>query len=173
MTAFATGTNKVFEKLTDENSAKDVHVNIIPTEIKYHVTVAWDSLNFTYNLGTWNPETHTYSNGNWVSTPSADIVVKNHSNTDITVDANFNGDSEPTKTIYDADTGLTATIKLNDNDEKVTLASAENFYGAENVKNAAQTTINVAVTGTPKQNTQSKVLGEVTVVFGKESTTNK
>lgn len=50
-------------------------------------------MNFTYtegNRGTWNPANHSYSNpsdGGWST--GGKVTVTNHSNKDVTVDANF------------------------------------------------------------------------------------
>lgn len=42
------------------------------------VDIIWDSVQFTYSGGTWNPETHTYENGSW-STEGGNFTVTNHS----------------------------------------------------------------------------------------------
>lgn len=52
----------------------------------YSVTIAWDEMNFTYNDGAWDPETHKY-NANWSAGNT--ITVTNHSNTDINAELTY------------------------------------------------------------------------------------
>lgn len=55
------------------------------------VDVEWGAMNFTYaatQQGTWQPDSHTYSNATeeaaWVGDTTSDITVTNHSNVDVT-----------------------------------------------------------------------------------------
>lgn len=94
----------------------------VPVQIKvteglggtvYNVTVAWESMDFTYKkaaTGTWDPDTHIYRDGNaagWVingnqliaeadaegnyTAVSSAITVTNHSNAEVNVGAALNG----------------------------------------------------------------------------------
>ena len=75
----------------DEN---DVTVIVDKTGVGpiYSVDIEWDSLQFTYSLGsgTWNPTDHTVSGGTagW-DKDSANIKVTNHSNVDVSINAAF------------------------------------------------------------------------------------
>lgn len=138
-----------------------VTVNVDPAATVYYVTVDWESLDFTYNLGTWNPENHSYAGGGWGEKTAANITVKNHSNTDITVDANFKNNE---KTITNEEMNVTANITLLNQE----LESAENSYGE--FENADSTTIRVALDDDKEPTKKTKQLLEtVTVVFGKKS----
>ena len=140
-----------------------VTVNVDPVATVYYVTVDWDNLDFTYDLGTWNPENHSYTDGNgWGEKTAANIIVANHSNTDITVDANFNNNE---KSITNEEMNVKANITLLD--EKTVLASAEKYREFEN---ADSTIITVALdeSKVPTKKT-NQLLDAVTVVFGKKS----
>lgn len=104
------------ERVDNGIGSEDMPVQIKVTEgiggIVYNVTVAWESMDFTYKkaaAGTWNPDTHTYSGGNaagWVpngnqliaetnaegnyTAVSSAITVTNHSNAAVTVGATLN-----------------------------------------------------------------------------------
>lgn len=63
------------------------------------VDVEWDAMNFTYaatQQGTWQPDSHTYSNATekaaWVGDTTSDIKVTNHSNVDVTANFSFKAD---------------------------------------------------------------------------------
>lgn len=50
------------------------------------VVITWGALEFTYDDGDWNPETHEYRNGGWKSTDNGDrITVKNVGNVTVSV----------------------------------------------------------------------------------------
>ena len=61
---------------------------------KVSVTVAWESMSFTYNaatVGEWDPTDHSYSNGTdagWAESGNK-ITVTNHSNVDVTAAFSF------------------------------------------------------------------------------------
>lgn len=102
------------------NGSENMPVQIKVTEgvggTVYNVTVAWESMDFTYKKaasGTWDPDTHTYSNGNaagWTvdgnqliaevdtagnyTAVSSAITVTNHSNAQVTVDAALNNNEK-------------------------------------------------------------------------------
>ena len=146
------------------DSAKDVTVTIIPTSPVYHVTVNWESLDFTYELGDWNSNQHIYQTGQWTDT-DANIKVENHSNADVKVDANFINN---TKTVKDEDLNVEANITLDGKKNEVILESADKKeYLNKNV--ADSTTIEVElVDKAPILNPKHKeVLDTVTVKFGK------
>ena len=140
----------------------------------YYVTVEWKSLDFTYQkygVGDWNPEEHEYEDedtAGWVAIPDdvvsgennstirrpAAIVVTNHSNAPVLVNALFdNYRADKTGT---TNTNVTATLDL---------------YGLQTIPTAEETTFasapNVAyglvVSGTPTAN--EAVFGTITVTI--------
>lgn len=78
----------------------EVKIGITGGEIIYNLDVSWDDLIFTYDFGTWDPETHQYTAG-WDKT-SASISVTNHSNAEVTVDATYDN--------YDTVAGVTVEM---------------------------------------------------------------
>ena len=48
----------------------------------YSVTITWGAMDFTYNDGAWDPETHTYD-ASWTATGNT-VTVTNHSNAAVT-----------------------------------------------------------------------------------------
>lgn len=74
----------------------DVDVKIVNTAVLsvYNVTIAWDSLDFTFtfaNTNVWNPADHTYggTGGSWANNDGRKITVTNHSNEDVYVTASM------------------------------------------------------------------------------------
>ena len=53
--------------------------NAAETGAQISVDIKWDSVQFVYSDGTWNPKTHTYENGSW-SENSGNFTVTNNSN---------------------------------------------------------------------------------------------
>ena len=130
------------------NTNKEMPVQIKVTEgvggTVYKVTVAWESMDFTYKKaasGTWDPDTHTYSNGNaagWTvngnqliagaddygnyTAVSSAITVTNHSNAPVTVDAAL----DDGKTTVEHD-GVTLELSF-DADDKVLKNAAVAAY---------------------------------------------
>ncbi len=47
----------------------------------YSVNITWGAMDFKYNDGAWNPETHKYD-ANWSATGNT-VTVTNHSNADV------------------------------------------------------------------------------------------
>jgi len=70
----------------NNKTTQDVTVNVTGYAEVYSVTVSWESLNFTYKRGAWQPGSHTYaSTGDgigWNDT-SATVTVTNDSNASI------------------------------------------------------------------------------------------
>lgn len=50
------------------------------------VEIAWGALNYTYDKGTWNPETHAYDGGGWKDGSTGYITVTNTGNTETTAE---------------------------------------------------------------------------------------
>jgi hypothetical protein len=95
----------------------------------HSVEISWDSLEFSYAFNnedttTWDPETHTYIStedypfnvpgtwlrreaGNEYSRTNSDVVVTNHSNSDVTVSAVFKDSKTPLSQTVD---NVTATL---------------------------------------------------------------
>lgn len=53
------------------------------------VTVTWGDLNFSYDYGTWNPETHTYENTTITSPADNTITVTSNQGTNVEVIASY------------------------------------------------------------------------------------
>ena len=163
---FATETTDNILESVDENSTRDVTVTIQPIRTIYNVEVVWDSLDFTYNLGEWNPSDHAYNGGSWYKR-EANIVVKNHSNADVAVDANFTNNA---KSVEDTDLKVKANMTLEKNnvvsEGEVVLESADkDEYLNKNL--ADSTNIKVALENkTPSLSPKNKIIDKVTVKFG-------
>lgn len=129
---------------------------------KVSVDVQWDSMEFTYDMGTtkaWNPEKHAYdySAAGWKETTGKNITVTNHSNVD--VNATFAYAEKETK--Y-ADVDGTFTYDKNDTDNVVKLVSA---VGKE-VNQADKVTATLKLSGAlPSDTTSSTQIGTVTVTI--------
>lgn len=105
----------------------------------YHVVVVWGNLTFTYNKGTWQPESHTYDGIGFATegttklmTTSKIITVYNHSNAQVNYVAAFDGES--------AKPGVEATLSGN---TTATLANAEGTSYADAPKNSFTVTVEV------------------------------
>lgn len=130
------------------------------------VDIEWEAMNFTYTdgaLGTWYPESHSYSGGtagSW-SNDKASITVTNHSN--VGIDATFdftpaNGMNINGKFYASAD----ATTALTTVEQKLSLATA---VGTE-LTNAPMGTFYFGISGDAIS--ENKVLGNITVTIAKE-----
>ena len=152
-------------QLTDEDGS------VLTLDKVYNVEVVFDELTFKYqaavsNDGTkavWDPSSHTYTvgeNGTDISfsTPAdQSIVVKNHSNAEVGVTANFVGDSK-TSAIKN---GVNSTISNND----TTLASAALGASYNNVGAAPSTTYTVGMEGTPTMDELTFLVDTITVTI--------
>lgn len=59
------------------------------------VTLSWGDMEFEYNIGTWEPNTHTYVGGGWSAskTDGGKLSVSNESNVSLQVQFSFAADS--------------------------------------------------------------------------------
>ena len=59
------------------------------------VTLSWGDMKFEYDIGTWEPNTHTYVGGGWsaAKTDGAKLSVSNESNVSLQVQFSFAADS--------------------------------------------------------------------------------
>lgn len=59
------------------------------------VTLSWGDMEFEYDIGTWEPNTHTYVGGGWsaAKTDGAKLSVSNESNVSLQVQFSFAADS--------------------------------------------------------------------------------
>ena len=147
-----------------QTSTKDVKVtvkNTISAPV-YSVDVTWESLEFTYTFGsshTWKPQDHVYNdNGesSWSGTNqgndnTANIVVKNHSDAAVIVNAGFGAEK---KTTAEAN-GVTATLD-GDISNKSLESAATAAYG--NFDGAAKAEMTVTVTGVPTNTNADAVI---------------
>lgn len=103
----------------------------------YEVDVSWSDLEFTYNFGRWDPQSHTYS-GSWEDNKdTGNIVVTNHSNAVIQASASLAVD------VVAEQAGVTVAFG-----EDVEIENAaEVSYG--NRGTAPNKNIQVKLTGTP------------------------
>lgn len=60
------------------------------------VTLSWGDMEFEYDIGTWEPNTHTYVGGGWsaAKTDGAKLSVSNESNVSLQVQFSFAADSD-------------------------------------------------------------------------------
>ena len=131
------------------------------TATVYYVTVAWESLDFTFKFEvenqflTWNPEQHQYWNtqddeaaeGEWVDNddPGRSIVVTNHSNASIRYAASFTNDLKSSEELN----GVIANIY--GDDDTLPTAEGTTYAAAPNAGYA------VKVSGTPTTKSTFKV----------------
>lgn len=153
--------------INTNTGSEDMPVQIKVTEglggTVYNVTVAWESMDFTYKkaaTGTWDPATHTYSNGNaagWVTNGnqlvadadeqgnhtavSSAITVTNHSNAEVKVGAAL--DEGKTTETYD---GVTLALSRDAGDEILSDASQEAYA---DVSGADKIVYTLEVSGVP------------------------
>lgn len=59
--------------------------------IVYSVNITWDAMDFAYNDGAWDPESHTYD-ASWAS-DSNTVTVTNHSNAAINAKLTYKAES--------------------------------------------------------------------------------
>lgn len=153
MTAFA-GSN---ETIGGEGSSlsKDVKVIVDKDSVGtvYSVDIAWDSLEFTYNLGAgnWNPLNHSVTaddDTGWKK-EFANIKVTNHSNVGVSISALF-ADTQTTATRNDVTATLTNNIFNLDAGKLNEYATADNDTAV------------VEISGTPSTETAFTV-GTITV----------
>ena len=141
-----------------ESGNVEVIINKDAVTTVYSVDIAWDSLEFTYNLGNgrWDPTDHTVEGGSagW-NIDSAKITVTNHSNAAVNIEAAF-ADEPTTATVN----GVTATLTNN----TFTLDAGKLNKYAE--ADYAQTT--VTVSGTPSTE-DTFTVGTITVTVSAAS----
>lgn len=145
----------------DETQVVQVNVETEATGTVYSVDVAWGSLVFTYKdatAGTWQPADHSYANvgtdgwktGEGVAAQvSSTVTVTNHSNADVTIKTSYENEAD-TKGVTVSVTGESTAVA-----GKLLTAGVVGEYDT-----AANTTINVTVSGTP---TITDVDGNVTI----------
>ena len=148
LTAPSTSTNAVDVKI-DADSKENI-------DEVYYVNVEWDALDFTYSFvegeeNKWDPETHTYgesnyTGANWDKT-SANIVVTNHSNKAVAVNATIDTDVK-----Y----GVTTTLS----NASFDLATGEGLT----FDTADAGTIGVAIKGVPTVS-EDFTIGTITVAI--------
>ena len=56
------------------------------------VDITWDSVQFTYSGGTWNPKTHSYENGSW-SANGGNFTVTNNSSSRVVAEFTYSPSS--------------------------------------------------------------------------------
>ena len=102
------------------------------------VVITWGALEFTYDDGDWNPETHEYRNGGWKSTDNGDrITVKNVGNVTVSVTFSY------TQT----DTAVSASFSVS----KATLSAG------------ASKKVFLTLSGKPSKTMTKATIGKVTI----------
>ena len=141
----------VMETTGSYNNSSNVDVLIEKEDATvYYVNVDWESFNFTYSYGGWNPQEHAYNVGEAASwdKQSAKIVVTNHSNAAISGTVKFSDVDKTSDTVittqgvtatldkaaFDCETGVGRTYGSADS-ETITL----NINGAPTAQNGAET----------------------------------
>ena len=111
--------------LTEDGNVKAIY---LPSTVEsFIVDIDWQSLNFTYQQGSWNGT--SFDAGQWVNNTST-ITVTNRSNCDIDYDAAFSNDSTTSDTVYGVYATLTgATGSLED--ASISGASTSSTIGVE------------------------------------------
>lgn len=154
MTAMATESYDSLDPAVTKEG--EVKISVVEGAVVYKVDVEWDSLDFTYNFGTWKPDTHTYEDGEagWNKT-EANITVTNHSNAPVKVDATY---TEKAKV-----DGVTVTFTSG---TKQLFNAALEAY--ENVEGADKSVSNIKISGVPaKAEAKALVVGTVKVTISK------
>lgn len=139
----------------------------------YYVTVAWQSMKFTYTPGTaksgWDGTTHSYSNeavvGSWSNGTSdtSTITITNHSNVGVTVNATYTGGDVGFTNSGSSYQGVTITA--------AGITGEELDAGEEGSQESADsTTCTVKVEGTPTAKFTEFDAGQVTVQISAAST---
>lgn len=130
------------------------------------VDVSWDAMEFTYtpaSAGTWDPSTHTYTDGtaegSWDSEKNA-ITVTNHSNVDVTASFGFAPEED-----------LDVTGEFRDGEGQA--VTAVNLPSADNGQNgepgtASEERVTFHITGGSIQS-DTPSLGTITVAISKSS----
>ena len=112
------------------------------------VTITWGELAYTYEDGTWQPDTHTYLGSRWtVDTPGGDaITVQNEGANDVSVTFSYSGDY------------ATAGSFTNSAGQTLAGAVALPVGGAE--------TVRLALSGRPSRALNDSAVGTITVRLG-------
>ena len=167
---------------TNKTSTRDVKVKIVDPEKIYRIDVTWESMEFTYEFNTWDPDSHTFKdstnttsteagafyvdvNGTKTKRSYAKVNVMNHSNADVSVAFAYAGG---TTTL----SGVSADIYA-DNEGKTavspsTIGTATNHI--EKFSEAENKSAYVVVSGTPNvytTNSEFVTIGQVTVTISK------
>ena len=109
------------------------YTDVDPTGATYDIDIDLLEVTFKYTFGAYDSDNHTYANTGWDKT-TADITVKNHSNTSIKVEAAFNGAVTAN--------GVTASLT------KASIAKIESAVGKAATDEATpKDTITVAIDG--------------------------
>jgi len=94
-------------------NADNVEVTVYYYESVDDITITWGTMNFEYNKGIWDPQTHTYSNGSFspIGTTNYVTFTNSSSSTDFEVDLLYYASSQyPTiRGIYSNTEGTTIT----------------------------------------------------------------
>ena len=123
----------------------------IKSENVYSVDITWDDLTFTYDLGTWDPETHTYIEPGWENgITSKTVTISNDSNAPVLAFVSVANDTSTN--------GITTTVS----DEALELG--EVTVGGETTK----ATFDVVVYGTPKNTSITEFIPS-TIIVGFDS----
>ena len=58
------------------------------SEVQVSIDITWDSLEFTYTDGQWDPETHSYKGGGW-SDSGGNFTLTNTGNVGVMADFSY------------------------------------------------------------------------------------
>ncbi len=165
----STGDSPTFSTTGGATSTGDVYINVYgayPTQASegtYKVEVEWTSLEFTYNNGTWDTGSHSYtgSTGWQDNKSSGTIKVTNHSNWSIKHSAAFTDGTTATKN------NVTATITPPTTNADTLSACPISSGGTTSTAPSVTYTVNVALDDDSKGVTAKEgfILDTVTVTI--------
>ncbi|HEY5558062.1 hypothetical protein [Acetobacterium sp.] len=175
----ADGTTTPFVNV-DNVSPMDVYATTLQTDT-YKATINWGLMTFAYNFGTWNAETHQWSNASesgWNNAAfiadNADITVTNHSSQPITAafhyDADLNGTNNGTATV-----GSFTTVggNLNNTGSPGIATNTMELALCEISGTPDSDTTFLNLVGPPKANignTSAAEIGQITVTLNEDAT---
>ena len=152
-----------FALVAGESESQDINIDVIngaSTPTVYYVVVAWESLQFKYDLGggqnEWDAEDHAYTikdaaNARW-SDNDAKVTVTNHSNVVVNIETLIDGSNrKEMNNVVAALDKTTAAIEEAD----------QAAYMGVNSDKAPSAVFTITVSGTPSADDFK--LGEVTV----------
>ena len=97
-----------------------VEISYVPATSESSVDLTWGAMDFTYNDGTWQPDTHTYSGGGWTANDNSNYVtVTNSGETDVSVRLDYVSEIEGvTGSFSDGTNDVSEAVSIGTGNEK-------------------------------------------------------